>query len=205
MTGRNAITGVYFFTKSTCAVLVLLLAIPKLGLAQQAAFTDTMEAPFWTLTQTFGTVTLSNDVNHSTNGKQALKFTSLPGGERYMHATRTFSSRGKGTFSIWFYDCRTRPRDYVRDLFDQRLCLRLERGDWNSGFRRVLLQGISLQQQYDSDDRPKCKLRKLPERRNYPDTSYSWLAQLQDCGWSAEDYALHRWSRRVCEQGFIHV
>jgi len=92
------------FGKTVGGILAVLLAVSTLGHAQQSAFTDTFEAPFLILTQTFGTVTLSGDVNHTIKGTQSLKFTSSSGGQREMHATRSLASHISGTFSVWFYD-----------------------------------------------------------------------------------------------------
>jgi hypothetical protein len=58
--------------------------------------------PFWSLTQTFGTVGLTSTVAHT--GGQAVQFTSASGGQRDLHMAHRFSGPQKGAFTIWFND-----------------------------------------------------------------------------------------------------
>lgn len=58
--------------------------------------------PAWTVTQQFGSVTLTASPVHTGNG--AVAFTSASGGQRVMQLARTLVAPTKGTFSIWFYD-----------------------------------------------------------------------------------------------------
>ncbi len=79
------------------------LVVPR---ARAQTYSDSFQGPainsFWTLTQQFGTMTLSTDQTHS--GTQSVKFTSTNGGQREMDLTHVFASPLKGDFSIYYYD-----------------------------------------------------------------------------------------------------
>jgi hypothetical protein len=86
--------------------LVLMLS----GLLQaQSGYLDTFEmstiyTTYWTVTQQFGTVSLSTAVNRTPGGKRSLEFSSSPGGQRNIQVSHKYASPQKGTFSVWFYD-----------------------------------------------------------------------------------------------------
>jgi len=90
---------------STFSILAPLVMAPETTL-----FSDNFEAatidPFWTVTQDYGTVTLSSDQAHS--GFQSVKMSSIGGGQRGMTLSHTFQAVGKGIASVWLYD--TTPR-----------------------------------------------------------------------------------------------
>ena len=65
-------------------------------------FETTSIAPFWTLRQQNGTVSLTTEQAHS--GVKALKFASSSGGQREIHAAHTFAGQLNGEVSVWFYD-----------------------------------------------------------------------------------------------------
>lgn len=90
-------------------VLYLAFAFALSGPVYAQSLLDTFEAStinplFWTESQQYGTISLSTDENHTFGGRQSLKFSSVPGGQRNISASHSFSSPQKGTFSIWFYD-----------------------------------------------------------------------------------------------------
>jgi hypothetical protein len=81
--------------------------IAAAGVQQQTqTVSDGFEAqtqnPFWTLTQGFGSVTLSAAQAHA--GKQSVQFSSTSGGQRDMHMVHAFAAPTKGDVSVWFYD-----------------------------------------------------------------------------------------------------
>jgi hypothetical protein len=79
-------------------------AMPGVLFAQ--AFSDGFEGPsldpFWTQVQQYGTVSLSADQPHA--GAQALKISSISGGQRDSSISHQYASPLKGTFTIYFYD-----------------------------------------------------------------------------------------------------
>lgn len=90
------------FIRTTCG----LFAACVLSLAAPVTFSDSFEGPtfdpFWTVTQSFGTVSTSTDLAFS--GSQSAKFASSSGGQRSMHLEHTFAEPIKGLFSVRFYD-----------------------------------------------------------------------------------------------------
>ena len=88
------------------AIIVLFLGLSFASHAAAQTYTDNFESatidPFWTQTQQYGTLSLSNGQAHS--GSQSVKFTSSDGGQREMHLSHNFASPTKGDFSIYFYD-----------------------------------------------------------------------------------------------------
>jgi len=73
-----------------------------------ASYSDNFEAStinsFWTVTQQYGTVALSNALNHTPGGNQSLSFNSTYGGQREIFVSHQFGSPVTGDFSVWFYD-----------------------------------------------------------------------------------------------------
>jgi hypothetical protein len=84
------------------AILGLAVALP----AWAGSFSDSFEGssfnPYWTITQQYGTVTLSTAEAHS--GSQSAAFSSTYGGQREMLLTHTYTSENQGDVSVWFYD-----------------------------------------------------------------------------------------------------
>lgn len=85
----------------TFAVLV-----SSVALGAPLSFADNFEGPafdsFWTVTQQFGTASLSTAQAQS--GVQSVQFSSTDGGQRQMSLTHQFASPVTGTFSVYFYD-----------------------------------------------------------------------------------------------------
>jgi len=98
--------------KAVREIMLTLLLASSMFLVQnpvvfaQISFSDSFEGttidPFWTVTQQYGTVTLSSDQAHS--GSQSVKMSSIGGGQREMHLSHTFPAVGKGIVSVWLYD-----------------------------------------------------------------------------------------------------
>jgi len=69
-------------------------------------FSDDFEAgefdSFWTVTQEYGSVSLSTLQSHA--GSQSAKFSSISGGEKNISLSHEYPSPIKGNVSIWFYD-----------------------------------------------------------------------------------------------------
>jgi hypothetical protein len=69
-------------------------------------FSDSFESPtfdpFWTLNQSYGTVSLSTAQSHS--GTQSAAFASTTGGQRTMQLIHDFGQPLQGHISIWLYD-----------------------------------------------------------------------------------------------------
>lgn len=92
------------YTVRIAFLFIVLSLICISGQAQTAAdgYEGSALDPFWTVTQQFGTISLTTEQAH--NGIQSAKFSSFFGGQREMHLTHTFPTAQKGTFSIYFYD-----------------------------------------------------------------------------------------------------
>lgn len=90
----------------TLAITCFLLA--STALAYAGSYSDNFEAPtinsFWTVTQQYGVVSLTNAFNHTPGGNQSLQFSSTGGGQREIGISHQFGSPVKGDFSVWFYD-----------------------------------------------------------------------------------------------------
>jgi hypothetical protein len=78
------------------------------------SFEGTHIYPFWSLTEDYGTVTLSKD--HAYSGSQSLKFASTTGGQREMIATHKFAQRTKGSVSIAFFDAAPGQETLYEDV-----------------------------------------------------------------------------------------
>ena len=72
------------------------------GQSYHDGFEGQTVAPFWTIKQQFGTVTLSSEQAHS--GAQSIKFSTKSGGGRVIFMTHQFKTVTKGRVSVWFYD-----------------------------------------------------------------------------------------------------
>jgi PKD repeat protein len=74
--------------------------------SDETHWSDDFEAatidPVWTLTEQYGTITVTTEQAQS--GSQAVKLSSTSGGQREIHLNRSFSAPITGTASIWFYD-----------------------------------------------------------------------------------------------------
>lgn len=66
------------------------------------SFEGSAPDPFWTLSQSYGSVSVTSEHAHS--GAQSLRFASVPGGQRDMRATHRFAAPVRGRFSVWFLD-----------------------------------------------------------------------------------------------------
>jgi hypothetical protein len=69
-----------------------------------ATYSDSFDnLNFWNITQQqYGSVSISSAQAHS--GNNSLMLSSVDGGQRWISATRSFDTLGKGKASIWFYD-----------------------------------------------------------------------------------------------------
>lgn len=96
------------FKKYLPAVFIAVLSagLMPAGTVPSEPFSESFEGtqiyPYWTLTQEYGTVTLSKD--HAYSGSQSLKFASTSGGNRFISAAHRFAQRTKGSVSIALYD-----------------------------------------------------------------------------------------------------
>jgi len=92
--------------RNAVASAFLLASVSLVTQAAVITYSDSFESPtinpFWTVTQSNGTVAPSADVSHS--GVQSAKFTSASGGQRSMRLVHDFGTQVQGTFSVWFYD-----------------------------------------------------------------------------------------------------
>lgn len=86
--------------------VVLTIQLATAMSAQVSTYSDSFEGPaisnFWTQTQTLGSIALSSEQVHG--GTQAVKFSSVGGGQRDIHLAHTFPTATKGEFSVFFYD-----------------------------------------------------------------------------------------------------
>src|SRR5438034_6612311 len=75
-------------------LLIVLAWFISVSQADTISYSDSFEAstinPFWTVTQQFGTVTLSTDQAHT--GAQSAKFSSTQGGQREIHLVHNFGT-----------------------------------------------------------------------------------------------------------------
>jgi hypothetical protein len=67
-----------------------------------SGFEEATIAPFWTVTDVFGSASLSKDVAY--DGTHSVKFQSSSGGNRAISVVHSFSVSTRGTVSIAFYD-----------------------------------------------------------------------------------------------------
>lgn len=100
---RNILESKY--RRTAFAVIALLIA-GRAAQSQNVGFHDSFEGsavyPFWSVTQTNGSISLSTD--HAYAGSHALNFASSSGGDRKITLSHQFPSFGKGTVSVAFYD-----------------------------------------------------------------------------------------------------
>ena len=96
-------------TRNLKVGMIFSLVLVLSGLVHaQSGYVDTFVAStlysYWTVTQQYGTASLSTAVNRTPGGKHSLTFASSPGGQRNIQVAHTYGSQQKGTFSVWLYD-----------------------------------------------------------------------------------------------------
>lgn len=95
-----------FFT-SPLLILTLALAgsdLPIWGptIVFNGGFGTANVDPFWTVSQSFDSITTSTAQAHSR--AQFVQFSSTPGGQREVWLTHVFANPAQGDFSLWLYD-----------------------------------------------------------------------------------------------------